>query len=74
MVNEPGTFGELYSECWRSDPGNPRLNPLELGGGRVYAVHDDVRGVADGVLQVNARLEQFVTEQFQQHDKRLMRL
>ncbi len=43
----------------------------------IEAAHDDVRGVADGVLQVNARLdrlEQFVTEQFQQHDKRLMRL
>ncbi len=41
------------------------------------ALHDDVRGVADGVLQLNARLdrlEQSMTEQFQQHDKRLMRL
>ncbi len=43
----------------------------------IEALHDDVRGVADGVLQVNARLdrlEQSVTEQFEQHDKRLMRL
>ncbi len=29
VVNEPGTFGEIYSECWRSDPGNPRPGPLD---------------------------------------------
>ena len=43
----------------------------------IEGVRDDVRGVADGVIQVNGRLdrlEQSVTEQFQQHDKRLMRL
>ena len=41
------------------------------------ALHDDVRGVADGVLQLNARLdrlEQSMTEQFQQYDKRLIRV
>ena len=43
----------------------------------IEGVRNDVRGVADGVIQVNGRLdrlEQSVSAPFQQHDKRLMRL
>lgn len=43
----------------------------------IEVVRDDVRGIADGVIQINTRLdrlEQSVDERFQQHDQRLMRL